>query len=76
MIGSSDHDQVAERRGKKHVVAPSVVKRRTNPERKTRRKRDAADIAVRSSTLPPKRRPLRSQFADRKSTRLNSSHAQ
>ena len=29
MIGSSDHDQVAERRGKNHVVAPSVVKRRT-----------------------------------------------
>jgi hypothetical protein len=39
---SSNHDQVAKKKGKTHVDASAEVKRRTNPKIKTR---DAADMA-------------------------------
>jgi hypothetical protein len=47
--GSSNHYQVAKKKGKMHVDAPAEVKRRTNPKIKTR---DATDMAGSSSPSP------------------------
>ena len=63
MIGSSDHDQVAKKKRK-----TAELKRRTNPERKSRRKRGAADMVV-SSSNPRTKKATR--VAARKSASIN-----